>query len=229
MRHSFSATKELSADIDYLTYDIHGYQAFQNNLQGPGAYEEAFKGDLPSQINIVSAKADYNIQLPNQLKLESGWKSSHINTDNAADYFYKEGNEWKEDLGKTNHFLYKENIHAAYTNAEKKTGRLTLQAGLRYEFTKYKANQLGNSQQKDSAFSRNYNSLFPSASIQLEADSLNQFMFSIGRRIDRPAFQKLNPFLFIINKYTYQRGNSLIRPQYTCALIFRMRLKLPSV
>ena len=40
-------------------------------------------------------------------------------------------------------------------------------------------------------------------------------MLSAGRRIDRPAFQKLNPFLFIINKYTYQRGNSLIRPQYT--------------
>lgn len=40
-------------------------------------------------------------------------------------------------------------------------------------------------------------------------------MLSAGRRIDRPAFQKLNPFLFIINKYTYQQGNSLIRPQYT--------------
>lgn len=215
MRHSFTASQELSADIDYLTYDIHGYQAFQNNLTGPNGYEEAFKGDLPSQINIFSAKTDYAVQLPKQLKLESGWKSSHINTDNIADYFYKDGNDWKEDLGKTNHFLYTENIHAAYSNLEKKTDRWTLQAGIRYELTRYKANQLGNSQQKDSAFSRNYNSLFPSASVNFEADSSNQLMISIGRRIDRPAFQKLNPFLFIINKYTYQRGNSLIRPQYT--------------
>lgn len=215
MRHSFTASQELSADIDYLTYDIHGYQAFQNNLTGPNGYEEAFKGDLPSQINIFSAKTDYSVQLPKQVKLESGWKSSHINTDNVAAYFYKDGNDWKEDLGKTNHFLYTENIHAAYSNLEKKTDRWTLQAGLRYELTRYKANQLGNSQQKDSAFSRNYNSLFPSASVNFEADSSNQLMISIGRRIDRPAFQKLNPFLFIINKYTYQRGNSLIRPQYT--------------
>jgi outer membrane receptor protein involved in Fe transport len=50
MRHSFSATKELSADIDYLTYDIHGYQAFQNILESPNGYEEAFTGDLPSQL-----------------------------------------------------------------------------------------------------------------------------------------------------------------------------------
>ena len=215
LRHSFNTKQELSADIDYITYDIHGYQAFQNNLITSGGYEEFFKGDLPSQINIFSAKTDYTAQLPKDVKLESGLKSSHINTDNIADYFYKDGAEWKEDLGKTNHFLYGENIYALYGNVEKKTNRLTLQAGLRYELTHYRANQLGNSQQKDSAFSRNYSSLFPSGSINFEADSLNQFMLSVGRRIDRPAFQKLNPFLFIINKYTYQQGNSLIRPQYT--------------
>lgn len=214
-RHSFSAKQELTADIDILTYDINTYQAFQNNLDEPGGYEEAYKGDLPSLIDIISFKADHTAQLINNLKLQTGVKTSHISTDNTAAYFYKDGAQWKEDLGKTNHFLYTENIHALYGNAEKKLDRWIVQAGLRYELTNYKASQLGNSQQKDSSFSRNYNSLFPSASIQFEADSANQFMFSAGRRIDRPAFQKLNPFLFIINKYTYQRGNSLIRPQYT--------------
>lgn len=220
MRHSFNASQELSADVDYLTYDIHGHQAFQNNLAEPGGYEEAFKGDLPSQINIFSVKADHSLQLSQELKWESGAKTSHITTDNIAAYFYKDGPEWKEDLGKTNHFLYTENIHALYSNLEKKADRWTLQAGLRYELTNYKANQLGNSLQKDSAFSRDYTSLFPSASVNFEADSLHQFMLSAGRRIDRPAFQKLNPFLFIINKYTYQQGNSLIRPQYTWNLEF---------
>jgi len=153
--------------------------------------------------------------LSNELKLESGLKTSHITTDNIAAYFYKDGPAWNEDLGKTNHFLYSENIQALYCNIERIADRWTWQAGLRYEFTHYKADQLGNSQQKDSAFSRNYNSLFPSASVNFEADSVHQFMLTAGRRIDRPAFQKLNPFLFIINKYTYQRGNSFIRPQYT--------------
>src|SRR5688572_19661335 len=110
MRHSFTATKELSADIDYLTYDIHGYQAFQNTLKGPGGYEEAFQGDLPSQINIFSAKADYMAQFSKNMKFESGWKSSRTNTDNSALYYYWDGTEWQEDLGKTNHFLYTENI-----------------------------------------------------------------------------------------------------------------------
>ncbi|MGZ8552869.1 MAG: outer membrane beta-barrel protein [Chitinophagaceae bacterium] len=215
IRHTINSTQDLSADIDFLDYDIFTQQAFQNNLAAPGGYEEAFQGDLPSQINIFSVKADYSARFQKDLKLESGLKSSHITTDNIAAYFYRDGTAWKEDLGKTNHFIYTENIHALYSNLEKKADRWTLQAGLRYEYTNYKANQLGNSLQKDSSFSRNYNSLFPSASVNFEADSSSQFMLSAGRRIDRPAFQKLNPFLFIINKYTYQQGNSLIRPQYT--------------
>ncbi len=225
MRHTINAKQELTVDFDVLGYDISTYQSFQNKLNEPGGYEEAFQGDLPSQINIYSGKADYTAQLPKELKLATGVKSSHISTDNIAAYLYKDGAEWKEDLGKTNHFLYTENIHALYGNLEKKSDRWTLQAGLRYEYTDYKANQLGNSIQKDSLFSKRYNSLFPTASVNFEADSVHQFMFSAGRRIDRPAFQKLNPFLSIINKYTYQQGNSFIRPQYTWNLEFSHQYK----
>lgn len=215
VRHNINASHELNADIDVLKYDIFTYQAFQNNLDAPGGYEESYKGDLPSEINILSARTDHIARFEREFKLESGIKLSRINTDNTAAYFFKEGIYWREDPGKTNHFLYTENIQAAYSNIEKKAERWTLQAGLRFEHTGYRANQLGNSVQKDSSFTRNYSSLFPSASFNFEADSLHRFMVSAGRRIDRPAFQKLNPFLYIINKYTYQRGNSLIRPQYT--------------
>jgi hypothetical protein len=38
---------------------------------------------------------------------------------------------------------------------------------------------------------------------------------NFGRRIDRPAYQDLNPFLFFLDKYTYGAGNPYMRPQYT--------------
>ncbi len=216
VRHSFNADRELTADVDILDYNINTHQAFQNNLDNPGGYEEAFKGELPSLIKIISVKSDYVTTLSKEMKLESGFKSSHITTDNNAAYFYRDGMDWKEDPGKTNHFLYTENINALYSSfKKKKSGRLSMEGGLRYEYTHYNARQAGNSIQRDTSFSRNYGSLFPSASFQFEADSVHQFTFTAGRRIDRPAFQKLNPFLFIINKYTYQQGNSLITPQYT--------------
>ena len=46
-------------------------------------------------------------------------------------------------------------------------------------------------------------------------DSNHNFTFRFGRRIDRPQFQNLNPFLVTLNKYTYEGGNPFIRPQYT--------------
>lgn len=214
LRHAFTATKEISFDLDRILYGIRGNQYFENNGITPINYKEATQAELPSDIKITSAKADYSAQLKDW-KIEAGAKTSHINTDNLADYEYLDGTVWRADNGKSNHFLYTENIHALYANAENKSNQWTVNGGLRYEMTSYDANQLGNSIVKDSSFSRSYNSLFPSAFVSYQMDSSNQFSLSAGRRIDRPAFQKLNPFVFIINKYTYQTGNPYFLPQYT--------------
>jgi iron complex outermembrane recepter protein len=213
-KHSFNASTELTADVDVLGYRIKGKQFFENALIASSTVSEASRADIPTNINIVSGKADYSRQF-RKLKWESGWKSSHITTDNIAAYQYRDGATWKEDYGKSNHFLYEEDIHAVYTNAQTTLKKWSLQGGLRYEMTSYDARQLGNVIVKDSSFSRSYNSLFPSLFVSYAADSVNTFSFMAGRRIDRPVFQKLNPFLFIINKYTYQKGNPYYRPQFT--------------
>jgi outer membrane receptor protein involved in Fe transport len=219
VKHTFSATQEVTADLDYLAYSMHNGQLFQNIAVGPNGYEDGSKGDLPSGIHILSAKLDYTRRI-SSVKWDLGWKTSHIQTDNLAQYDYLQAGTWLDDLGKSNHFLYNENIHALYTSAETKKGRWNVQAGLRYEYTAYNARQLGNAVIKDSSFNRQYNSLFPTAFITYTADSLHSFTFSAGRRIDRPAFQKLNPFVYIINKYTVQEGNPYFLPQYTWNIEF---------
>jgi hypothetical protein len=213
-RHQFDAKRELTADVDMLDYRMSSNQFFENFGIIPTAYIEASRAEIPTKINIVSGKADYAQQL-DRIKWEAGWKSSHINTDNLADFQYRDVQTWKQDLGRTNHFLYKENIHAAYSNLQTAFDKWSLQGGLRYEMTNYSGRQLGNAARGDSSFNRSYNSLFPTFFAGYKADSLHSFNISAGRRIDRPAFQKLNPFLSIINKYTYQAGNPYFRPQYT--------------
>jgi hypothetical protein len=215
LRHSISSSRQLSADFDVIGYTMQGTQASQNILLFPGTYTEKYRGDLPSDLAIYSGKADYTDQLSKKTKVEAGWKSSHIQTDNGARYDSLDGNVWKADLGKTNHFLYNETIHALYSSLNTEAGKWNLQGGLRYEATSYKAAQLGNAAKKDSAFSRSYQSLFPTAFVSYKADSVHTFTVSVGRRIDRPAFQKLNPFIFIINAYTNQQGNPYYLPQYT--------------
>ncbi len=215
LRHSFNKRQDIAIDLDWLIYHINNKQEFNNRLLSAGGYSEATRGDIPNQISILTGRADYSLRFGKNSTLLTGFKSSHISTDNNSSYQNLNGSNWEEDYGRSNHFFYKENINALYSSLETKYKRLSMQAGLRYEATGYDAKQLGNIQQKDSAFSRNYSGLFPSGYISYQTDSSNTFTFTTGRHIDRPAFQILNPFTSIINKYTYQNGNPYIVPQYS--------------
>ncbi|HVT84167.1 MAG TPA: TonB-dependent receptor family protein [Chitinophagaceae bacterium] len=214
-RHTISSSQDISADIDWLHYSISNYQFFNNQLQTAGGYQELSRGNIPTAISIFSGKVDHTLKLNKKTTLQSGWKSSSTSTDNTAFYENFDGTQWTEDYSKSNHFIYKENITAFYSSIEKKDDGLSYQAGLRYENTGYKADQLGNALQKDSSFSRSYSGFFPSGYINYQADSSNSFTVTAGRRIDRPPFQTLNPFYFIVNKYTYSTGNPFLLPQYS--------------
>ncbi|WP_295717911.1 TonB-dependent receptor [Mucilaginibacter sp.] len=214
-RHTISPSQDLGADIDWLHYNFLTQQSFNNTLLAPGGYQDIYRGNVPTIINIVSGKVDYTLRTDKSGTFQSGYKSSYSNTDNTALYENLDDLQWTEDYSKSNHFLYKENVNAVYSTFEKKYSKLTVQAGVRYEYTSYKAHQLGNAIQKDSAFSRNYGGFFPSGYISYQADSSNSFTLTAGRRIDRPVFQNLNPFYIIINKYTYQTGNPYLLPQYS--------------
>lgn len=214
-RHTISPSQDITADFDLLHYAMSINQVFDYQLLVPGGYDELSRSNIPTTINIATGKVDYTLKTGKNGAFGAGWKSSHSSTDNSAAYQNFDGVQYVDDNTKSNHFVYDETIHALYSDFETKYRSLTVQGGLRYEHTGYHANQFGNAIQKDSAFSRNYGGFFPSGYISYQADTANSFTLSAGRRIDRPAFQLLNPFLFIINKYTYQTGNPYILPQYS--------------
>lgn len=222
LRQVFDSAHELTADADFIQYNTTNPQWYINTLHGPGGGltdSSVLRGNLPSTIRIWSGKADYVQRFAKGWKLEAGWKSSLVTTDNTADYFNESGGSgWVPDYEKTNHFLYRENINALYANVDGTKGKWTLQGGLRYENTQYKGHQLGNPLRADSAFKRMYNDLFPTVFVSCQADGQNQFTISTGRRIDRPAYQQLDPFFFFINSFTFQTGNPFLVPQYTTNL-----------
>ena len=221
-RHQFDSTgKELTADLDYVRYNSHSDQYFDNITTYPGngdKSETILTGNTPSLIDIYTAKTDYIHPLSKELKLEAGLKSSYVRTDNMANYFNLINNNPEVDTTKTNHFLYRENINAAYVNLNRQFKKWSVQAGLRVENTNYSGHQLGNGISvinKDSTFSRNYFSFFPTMYVSYQANEKSQFSVNYGRRIDRPAYQDLNPFLFFLDQYTYQAGNPYLQPQFS--------------
>jgi len=223
-RHQFDKRgREITADFDYLNYQDKKVQSFNNDsylANSTLVNTDLLTGTLPTNINIYSAKADYDHPLKKGFKLAVGVKSSYTQTDNIADYFYTISNITAPDYTKTNHFLYKENINAIYINANKDLKNLSVQAGLRLENTVSDGHQLGNLQKPDSTFKKNYTSLFPTIYFQYKLDSVGnqQLELNYGRRIDRPYYQDLNPFLSPLDKFTYYTGNPFLKPSYTDAI-----------
>jgi iron complex outermembrane recepter protein len=221
-RHQFDSTgTELTADVDYITYQSGSSQYFDNQTFNPDMTlrdETILTGNLPSNIDIYSFKSDFSHPFKKNLKLEAGIKTSYVSTDNNANYFNLINNVSEVDTTKTNHFLYHENINAAYINLNKQYKKWSVQAGLRLENTNYSGHQLGNSytvNNNDSSFSKSYTNLFPTLYMSYQLNEKNSFSVNYGRRIDRPAYQDLNPFLFFLDNYTYQAGNPYLQPQFT--------------
>ena len=220
LRHEFDTTgKEFTVDVDYLTYYQNSNQLFDNSYLNPDYSQlraaTQLLGTLPATVNIYSAKTDFVFPLKKSAKLEAGLKSSYVTTDNDALYQNKTSTGYVTDEGKTNHFIYKENINAAYLNYNRQIKKWGLQLGLRAENTNAEGHQEGNSTRPDSSFTKNYVNLFPTAYLSFDANKKNTFSLNYGRRIDRPAYQDLNPFYYFLDEYTYEVGNTLLQPQFT--------------
>jgi iron complex outermembrane receptor protein len=211
-----SSKKNLTGNFDYLHYNFSGNQ----NVNGStyNASQQLLSNYfltnlLPLNIDVYAARLDYTQSLSNGLKIETGIKSSLVKTKNTSLFYTQQNNVQKFQDSMSNAFNYSENINAAYMNFNKKIGNWTLQAGMRAENTNYKGLQTSYINQKDSSFSRSYTGLFPTAFIAYQLNENNQFALSAGRRIDRPAYQQLNPFISFVDKYMRMAGNPYLQPQ----------------
>ncbi len=222
LRHVFdSAGRELTVDVDALEYKAMHEQYFQSDNYTPAWVKQSsdvLTSLLPAKIKVYSAKVDYVHPFKSGLKMETGLKTSFVNTDNVADYFNVVSGAAIVDNEKTNQFKYKENINAGYLNFSKEFKKWSLQTGLRLENTNYTGNQFGNPIKPDSGFKKSYTGLFPTLFAGYKLNDKNQFSFSYGRRISRPDYESLNPFIFFIDKYTYEAGNPFLKPMYANVL-----------
>jgi len=210
----------LTIDADYVAYHSGSDQLFKNFIydrQDKLSYADIINGDIPSDIAIYAAKADYTKPLGITSKFEAGLKTAFTKTDNEAIYTNTVEGITTPDYGLSNKFLYDEWIHAAYVNVNKKVGKVDLQLGLRAETTTLKGRQLGNVIQPDTNFTRTYTNVFPTFYASYQADSVGNHIwsFSFGRRIDRPFFQDLNPFISPLDKFTFYGGNPGLLPTYS--------------
>ncbi len=219
INYKFSDTNGTTLNIDL---DAGRFRRPSNSYQ-PNYYKDLlgnitntliFRTSAPIEINILTAKTDYERNLFKG-KFGVGLKSSYVVTGNVFDFYNVVNNIETLDLTRSNKFKYTENVNAIYTNYSREINKKwSTQIGLRLEHTKSNGQLTSTLQNSNDTVSRNYVNLFPSASVTYNMNAKNTLGLTFSRRIERPSYQDLNPFEFKLDELTYQKGNAFLRPQY---------------
>lgn len=214
-RHTIDTTgKELSADFDYAGFSSQELQknrtTYANTTGGTSQLPYQLNGNLNGNLIIKSFKIDYQQPIKSlKAKLEVGVKSSWVNSNNDVQFFNLSSGNPVLDVDKSNHFIYDENINAAYVNANRSWKKFSLQLGLRLENTNADGLQVTD----NTTFDRNYTQLFPSGYVGYKFTENSDLGLSLSRRINRPSYRQLNSFKVFLDPLTYSTGNPYLRPE----------------
>jgi outer membrane receptor protein involved in Fe transport len=204
---------ELKADLDFAGYSNPIKQNFRNTyLDKDGNLflaSTSIRTSVDAGLQIYSAKFDFSHPFSKTLKMEAGLKSSYVNADNNKEFYNTNNGIETLDTGKTNHFLYFENINAGYLTLSKEFEKFSVELGLRGEQTFVNGNQVTSHIE----FNRSYAQLFPSAFALYKLNKKNDLSFSYSHRINRPNYQSLNPFILYVDPTFYKQGNPYLEPE----------------
>ncbi len=217
--------KELSMDANVNhTNSKNGYlfatttHLIPDTFSIPNNYQQNIGKSTGNQFVF---QLDYTNPFSETRKLEMGVKSyykessSQNNTSNATntqDYY-------THDSIMSNHYIIQDMINAAYVNYNTKTfWDISFQGGLRFEQSYY----YGKIVDKNRSFSYNYpsstddllKSIFPGVYFSKKLKKSQEVQFNVSRKIQRPNFFQLMPFVMFADKQNYRIGNPQLKPEF---------------
>lgn len=208
---------ELIAELKYLNYWENSDQLFTQRYYQPGGTEDANKAVLEKSLNDEYEdqwlfQVDYTKPIAAEGKFETGFRSSF--RDMVNDYLVtrkNSGGSFDPVPGLDNVFDYNENILAAYGILGNKTKRLSYQGGLRAEWTDVTTTLRKTAEVNP----RKYMNLFPSAHLSVDLENDNAIQFSYSRRVRRPFYNDLSPYVTFSDSRNFFSGNPDLDPEYS--------------
>ncbi|WP_207632788.1 outer membrane beta-barrel family protein [Foetidibacter luteolus] len=218
-KHNFAKTgHDLSADVNYNSSNNDNEGTYTTNF-----FNESNSSKYPSLIQKVDGsgynkfltiQGDYENPLTENSKLEAGVRTAirDFQSDNNQYTFDHATQTYVLSGSLSNRYKFKDQVYAAYATYSLKTKKWSYQLGLRAESSSYDGTLLG----KDSAFKVDFPlSLFPSAFITYKIDDKQDFQANYSRRINRPNFFQLLPFIDNSDPLNLSIGNPGLKPEFT--------------
>ena len=199
-----SLGRKMMVNFDYFRYKNNENRNF-NTI-------DLLSANNTSEQNIenYSTKIDFEHPFP-WIDLTYGAKISFIKTNSDVNYFDTTTGLPIFDATQSNVFQYKENTQSLYISGTKKiTDNWETQLGFRLENTQTQGFSLALNQKNKN----NYTKIFPTFYITYTPNENNSISLNYNKRINRPSYNKLNPFRWYSNPYSYVEGNPFLQPSF---------------
>ncbi len=213
--YKIKEAESISADLDYLYYKDNNPNTYLNqyfNGIGTSLDAEDTKSSKLTPFTVWAGKIDYAKKISEKVNVESGVKLALSRFTNDVSVETRKQSDWVKDPDLTAKYNLKENIGAVYSALSiAASAKTTVKLGLRYEYT---SSNLGSELVKN-IVDRKYGRFFPSVFVNHKLNDNNSVNFSYSRRITRPTFQQMAPFVIFIDPYTFFSGNSGLQPAFS--------------
>lgn len=210
--------RELIADVSFSTRNMDRNENFfqefyEQNWSNPNGQILEERSNMFGDNWSFTTQLDYVHPLSEESKFETGYRIQLREMDSNFNFenFNPETGDWINNPNRSNHFIYDEQIFAAYGMYATMLGKFSIQAGLRAEQTFTTADQRSD---VDPAYNNQYLSLFPTAHIRRNFENNQSMQISYSRRINRPHNRNINPFLRYNSEYDVSFGNPDLSPEF---------------
>src|SRR5690606_13164952 len=166
-----------------------------------GSMNERSNAYITEQMYLL--QSDVHIPFRDKGNMEFGVRGHIKDFDNKFGYARKVGSDWLTNPRFNDRFNYEERVYAAYVIGNKKFNELSVQAGLRAEYSEVYTKQYS----LNNANTRDYLNLFPSLAFSYTPTQLYTYQLSYSRRINRPGQWDLLPFMKFGDNRNMRMGN----------------------
>jgi len=203
--------RKWTTDFKYLVKDDTETNQFEETYSDNRPILSQRGNNVEDEQTYV-VQTDYVHPLGKDHKFELGLKGSLRTIQNEYQIDQKDADgDWQILPGFNDELAYRENIYAAYAIYGNKYKKLGYQVGLRTEYSDIETELKLTGETNP----RNYLDLFPSAHLSYEFNEKNQLQVSYSRRLSRPRFWFLIPFVTLTDVRQQWKGNPNLNPEYT--------------
>lgn len=213
-----SDKRQLSITADWTRFDgtarceqPNTYYSATNML----VRSDFFYSQPDKDIDIYALLADYKYKPNDESEWLAGAKTSFIRSHNT--FFFKKNGAI--DNQRSNTFHYDEGNIEGYTQYTHTLGKLELSAGLRLEYMHTSSKLNAYSSQDGEEHSDSHLRLFPNLGISYALNEQSKVALLYSRRQDKPRYEDLNPFEYLLDELSYWKGNPFLKPQISNKLI----------